>query len=111
MAENEFTLLKHLQKSKDKTSKEEIDKLRSLARQLLKTNNELTKEIWGINLQLSNETDPAERKSLLEKKTDFENQFYKKDYPTQIAELRKEIHRQEVELFGSSDVDNKPYKL
>ena len=64
MAENEFTLLKHLQKSKDKTNKEEIEKLRSLARQLLKTNNELVGEIWGINLQLSDVTDPAEKKIL-----------------------------------------------
>lgn len=112
MSENEFNLLKHLQKSNRPLKIKEIEEQRLLANKLLKLNNDLVQKLWNINLELGKVKPIDEIKALELRKTELEQQLKTEDYSNKIDELTKVIHDLEIEVYGATDVGNSsPYKL
>lgn len=93
--------IKHRDETTTKT--QEIKMLREQASLLLKENNTIVDELWDIEQQLIQTTESAKSK-LLQEKNELTTKLNQENYIKRIDDLKKQIYKLEIELFGKSNI-------
>lgn len=111
MSSEKFELLKELLLAHKMSPQDTVIELRQLLKKVLDDNNHLIDQKWQIDIELAKDHG-EDSQQLLERQIKIENEIKQKDYNSKITQIKDEIYRLEMELYGHSDIGSKsPYKL